>query len=42
MLLTIRNGNEASLKVALKSGGVVEKISDIRHYIWIDCSNRKA
>lgn len=42
MLLTIRNGNEASLKVALKNGGVVERISDTRHYIWIDCSNRKA
>lgn len=42
MLLTIRNGNEASLKVALKDGGVVERISDTRHYVWIDCSSAKA
>ena len=39
MLLTIRNGNEASLKAALKNGGVIERISDMRHYLWVDCSN---
>lgn len=39
MLLTIRNGNEASLKVALKNGGVVERIGEMRHYVWIDCLN---
>ena len=42
VLLTIRNGNEASLKVALKNGGVVEKISNMRHYVWIDCSSVNA
>jgi predicted acetyltransferase len=37
VLITVRNDNTASIKVALKNGGYVEKISDIRHYIWIDC-----
>ena len=37
ILLTIRNENEYSLKVALSNGGVVEKRDDIRCFVWIDC-----
>lgn len=36
-LITVQNGNAASIRVALANGGVVEKVSDVRHYIWIDC-----
>ena len=37
LLLTIQNHNTPSIKVALANGGVIEKVSDQRHYIWIDC-----
>jgi len=37
VLLTIRNENMASIKVALANGGEIEKKNDIRHFIWIDC-----
>lgn len=36
-LITVQNGNEASVKVALSNGGAVEKVSEKRHYIWIEC-----
>ena len=39
LLLTIRNYNTASIKVALANGGVIEKINAERHYIWIDCTD---
>lgn len=41
VLLTIRNDNVASIKVALANGGVIEKANDIRHFIWIDCNFAK-
>ena len=37
ILLTIQNDNTVSLKVAANNGGVVEKVIDDKHYIWIDC-----
>jgi len=36
VLLTVNNDNMASLRMAAANGGVVERVSDIRHYIWID------
>ncbi len=37
LLLTIQNHNEASIKVALANGGQIDRINDIRHFIWINC-----
>lgn len=37
ILLTIRNDNTSSIKVALNNNGKVERINEERHYIWIDC-----
>ena len=37
LLLTVQNHNIASIKVAMANGGVIEKINEERHYIWIDC-----
>jgi len=37
LLLTIRNENTGSIKVALNNNGKVERISEDKHYIWIDC-----
>ncbi len=37
LLLTVRNSNTNSIKVALNSGGKIEKVNEERHYIWIDC-----
>ena len=36
-LITVQNDNIASIRVALQNGGRIEKVSDIRHYIRIDC-----
>lgn len=36
LLLTIQNQNAPSIHVALANGGRIEKISEERHYIWID------
>jgi predicted acetyltransferase len=41
ILLTIQNSNIYSIKVALANGGIIEKVTDIRHHIWIDCSSSK-
>lgn len=38
VLLTIRKDNQASVKVALANGGVVDKIENDKYYIWIDLS----
>jgi len=35
ILLTIQNRNEISIKVALKNNGIIEKVTEERHYIWI-------
>jgi predicted acetyltransferase len=39
ILLTVQNSNIYSIKVALANGGIIEKVTDIRHHIWIDCSH---
>lgn len=36
-LITVHNGNAASVKVALANGGKVERVNEIRHFIWVDC-----
>jgi len=36
-LITVQNGNEPSVRVALACGGRIERVSDTRQYIWIDC-----
>lgn len=36
-LITVNNDNPASIRVALKCGGVVERVSEDHHYIWCDC-----
>ncbi|MCH5286888.1 MAG: GNAT family N-acetyltransferase [Christensenellaceae bacterium] len=38
LLLTIQNQNAASIHVALANHGRIEKVTDDRHYIWIDLS----
>jgi len=40
VLITVNNDNPASIKVAVNNGGVIEDVSEERHYIWIDCSTR--
>jgi predicted acetyltransferase len=35
LLLTIKNQNVKSIKVALKNNGIIENITEERHYIWI-------
>ncbi len=35
VLITANNGNKASIGVALSNGGVIEKVSEEEHYIWI-------
>lgn len=36
LLLTIQNHNTPSIRIALVNGGRIEKITEERHYIWID------
>ncbi|OPJ63821.1 GNAT family N-acetyltransferase [Clostridium oryzae] len=37
ILLTVRNGNTNSIKVALNNNGRIENVNEERYYIWIDC-----
>jgi len=37
LLITVRNNNPASIRVALSCGGVIDHVNDVRHYIWLDC-----
>lgn len=37
LLLTVQNHNIPSIKVALANGGIIEKVNEHRHYIWINC-----
>lgn len=37
VLITVRNKNTNSIKVALNNNGKIEKVNNERHYIWIDC-----
>ncbi|MFB0919489.1 MAG: GNAT family N-acetyltransferase [Oscillospiraceae bacterium] len=36
ILVTVRNENKPSLKVALANGGVIDKVDEGRHYIWLN------
>lgn len=36
-LITVNNSNPASIRVALKCGGMIERVSGDHHYIWCDC-----
>lgn len=36
-LITVNNSNPASIRVALKCGGVIERVSEDHHYIWCEC-----
>lgn len=36
-LITVNNSNPASIRVALKCGGVIESVSEDHHYIWCNC-----
>lgn len=38
VLLTIQNQNIASIKVALKNGGIIEEGNEVRKYVWINLS----
>ena len=37
MLVTVHNDNPASIKTALKCGGKIVRVSDVRHYIEVPC-----
>ena len=36
LLLTIQNPNIASIKAALKNGGIIEEENEARKYVWIN------
>ena len=36
-LITVNNDNPASIRVAQKCGGVIERVSEDHTYIWCDC-----
>lgn len=38
VLVTVMNHNEYSIRVALANGGIIEKVTDQRHIIWIECT----
>lgn len=40
-LITIHEGNTASVKAALANGGIIEKRENGRTYIWLDCHNNR-
>lgn len=35
LLITVRNNNPASVRVALSCGGVIQRVTDVRHYITL-------
>ncbi|MCL2365193.1 MAG: GNAT family N-acetyltransferase [Defluviitaleaceae bacterium] len=37
ILLTINSNNTPSIKIAVNNGGIIEKIFNEKHFIWIDC-----
>lgn len=37
LLVTVHNDNPASIRTALKCGGEILRVSDVRHYIEIPC-----
>lgn len=40
-LVTVHNDNPASIRVAMKNGGKLEKVTDARHLIWVDCGKEE-
>jgi predicted acetyltransferase len=38
ILLTINNNNAVSINVAVNDGGIIEKVTDSKHYVWIECN----
>ena len=40
-LVTVHNDNPASIRVAMKNGGELEKVTDARHLIWVDCGKEE-
>lgn len=36
ILITVRNDNIRSIRTALANGGKIDKVSEDRHYIWIE------
>ncbi|MDE7244862.1 MAG: hypothetical protein K2O18_12945 [Oscillospiraceae bacterium] len=36
VLVTVQNQNIPSIRAALANGGKIEKISEIKHYIWLE------
>lgn len=36
-LVTVNNNNPASVRVAHKCGGIIQRVSDTHHYIWLEC-----
>ena len=37
VLITVQNSNTPSVRTALACGGVIDKVTDDKHYIWIEC-----
>jgi len=35
-LVTVKNENKPSIQVALANGGVIEKVDEVRHFIWLN------
>lgn len=40
VLVTVQNSNPASIRVALKCGGEIERVTEDHHYIWISTGER--
>lgn len=40
-LVTVHNDNTASIRVALKNGGTIERVTDARHLIWVECGKEE-
>ena len=38
MLVTVHNDNIASIRTAVKCGGKIVRISDVRHYVEVPCN----
>ena len=36
-LVTVNNNNPASIRVAMKCGGVIDEVTDDHHFIWCPC-----
>lgn len=36
VLVTVKNENKPSIQVALANSGVIDKVDEVRHYIWLN------